>query len=81
MSVGDVDSGFSRKENFEKIRACTRDIISPEKCKECEIESTCSWCIGGAFAEEGKLYRQTNICETHKLAVKWAREYWKRYRA
>lgn len=80
FSVGDVWTGLTRKENFEIVRKQTRDKISPQKCKDCSVESNCAWCIGGAFAEKGEFYRQTNICEVHKLQSKWAAKYWEEYK-
>ena len=77
-SVGDVWSGFNRKENFLRVREATREKISPEKCKKCDIESGCAWCIGGSVSETGKLGRQTYICETQKIQDKWAKYYWDR---
>lgn len=79
VSVGDVWTGFSRKYNFAKIRGCTREVISPQMCKECDVESSCAWCIAGAFAESGKFYRQTNICSIHKIQAKWSKIYWDEY--
>jgi uncharacterized protein len=79
FSVGDIWTGLTRKENFEIVRKQTRDKISPQKCKECSVESNCAWCIGGAFAEKGEFYRQTNICEIHKMQSKWAEKYWDEY--
>ncbi|MDR1323425.1 MAG: 4Fe-4S cluster-binding domain-containing protein [Candidatus Margulisbacteria bacterium] len=77
--VGDVWNGLNHKERFEMVRQQTRKKISPEKCIECPVESACAWCIGGAFAEKGEFYRQTNICEVHKLQSKWSRRYWEEY--
>jgi uncharacterized protein len=77
--VGDVWNGLDHKERFEIVRQQTRKKISPEKCLNCEVESACAWCIGGAFAERGEFYRQTNICEVHKLQSKWSRRYWEEY--
>ncbi|MDR1997167.1 MAG: hypothetical protein LBQ83_02440 [Candidatus Margulisbacteria bacterium] len=77
--VGDVWNGLNHKERFETVRKQTRRNISPRKCLECNVESSCAWCIGGAFAEKGEFYRQTNICEVHKLQSKWSRKYWEEY--
>ncbi|MDR1114473.1 MAG: hypothetical protein LBL50_05225 [Candidatus Margulisbacteria bacterium] len=77
--VGDVWNGLNHKERFEIVRQQTRKKISPQKCLECNVESACAWCIGGAFAEKGEFYRQTNICEVHKLQSKWSRRYWEEY--
>lgn len=74
MSVGDCESGLYRKENFQKVRDACRSKISPEKCKNCEVESACSWCIAGCYAEYGNFKRQTHICEVIKLQVKWAKK-------
>jgi len=73
MSVGDCENGLCRKENFLKVRDACRGKITPEKCKSCEIESACSWCIAGCYAEYGEFKRQTHICEVIKLQVKWAK--------
>ena len=77
--VGDVWNGFNHKERFQLVRQQTRKKISPPKCLDCRIETSCAWCIGGAFAERGEFYRQTNICEVHKLQDKWSRKYWEEY--
>ena len=79
MSVGDIWSGFTKKKNFQTIRSLTREVISPPQCRECQIESQCSWCIAGSYSEKGEPYRQTYICETQMLRDKWAKEYWRRY--
>ena len=77
--VGDIWNGLNHKERFTQVREQTRGNISPQKCLECPVESACAWCIGSAFAEKGEFYRQTNICEVHKLQSKWARKYWEEY--
>jgi uncharacterized protein len=77
--VGDLWNGFDHKERFQEVRNQTRKRISPQKCLDCPIESGCAWCIGGAYSESGCFYRQTNICEAHKIQDKWAKIYWERY--
>lgn len=80
MSVGDVENGFTHSENFKKVREgsirsnCTKD----PKCRECEFESACSYCIGGCYAEYGDFIRTTHICEITKIQVEYARKYWAR---
>jgi uncharacterized protein len=76
LSVGDIWNGFNRKENFVCIRDQTREKISPPKCKDCEIESGCSWCIAGAYSEKGHAFRPNYICEAQKVMDKWAKHYW-----
>ena len=78
-SVGSLQEGFNRKENFKFIRDQTREKLSSDKCKECEIESACPYCLAGGISEKGYPYRTTYGCEITKLQVKWAREYWRRY--
>ncbi len=77
--VGDVFNGFYHKDRFKLIRDQTRANISKPECISCPVESNCAWCIGSAYAECGKFYRQTNICEIHKIQSKWAEIYWKKY--
>lgn len=79
FSVGDVWTGFSRKENFIKVREQTRNKISSNECKNCAVDSTCAWCIGGAFSETGTFYRQTNLCRVKKIIDKHARRYWNKF--
>ena len=80
MSVGNVDEGFIHKENFKAVRdgsarcQCTRD----PKCKDCEYEEACAYCIGGCYAEYGDFIRTTHICEITKIQVEFARKYWTR---
>ncbi len=78
-SVGNIKTGMDKKYRFREIRGATREVISPDKCKECEVESVCAWCIAGGLSETGSLTRQTYICDITKLQVKWAKEYWRRY--
>lgn len=77
--VGDVWNGFNHKERFDLVKKQTRGEISEDKCKDCSIESSCAWCVAGAFSECGKFYRQTYICEVHKIQSKWAEIYWREY--
>lgn len=80
MCVGNVEEGFSHKENFRKVRDgsiranCTKD----PKCKDCEFEEACAYCIGGCYAEFGDFTRTTHICEITKILVEYARKYWAR---
>lgn len=77
--VGDVWNGLTHKERFKTVRQQTRKRISPQMCFDCAVESSCGWCIGGAFAEKGEFYRQVHLCEIHKLEAKWAKKYWEEY--
>ena len=80
MSVGNINEGFIHKENFKAVREgsarcqCTRD----PKCKDCEYEEACAYCIGGCYAEYGDFIRTTHICEITKIQVEFARKYWTR---
>jgi len=79
--VGTAKEGFTHKENFLRVRegayraSCSLD----EKYRKCEVESACSYCIGGCYSEFGEFKRTTYICEITKLMVKWARRYWDEY--
>jgi uncharacterized protein len=77
--VGDVWKGMYLKDRFKIVREQTRNKISPLMCKECNVESACAWCIGGAFSETGTFWRQTALCEIKKMTNKWARTYWDIY--
>lgn len=74
--VGDVEKGFTHKYRFKEIQKQTRKKISPKKCKECNIENSCAWCIAGSFSEKGKFYRQTYLCEVKKLIHTYSTKYW-----
>lgn len=79
--VGSVFKGLYNKSGFEQVRKgavkenCTRE----EKCRTCEYESACSYCIGGCYAEFKDFVRTTYICEITKLQCKWAKVYWNEY--
>jgi uncharacterized protein len=79
FNVGNVWDGFNHKERFNIVKNQHRCDISEQKCLECNIESACAWCIGGAYSEAGKFYRTTNICEITKLIDKHSKNYWDRY--
>lgn len=80
MCVGNVEEGFIHSENFKKVRDgairanCTKD----PKCKDCEYEFACKYCIAGCYAEYGDFIRTTHICEITKIQVEYARKYWAR---
>lgn len=78
MIVGDVESGFTHKENFRRVKEATREKISSQYCMECEYEGTCAYCIGGCYAENHDFIRTEHICEISKLRAKHARRYWDR---
>lgn len=77
--AGDIERGWFNKEAFLKVRGATRSKITSDKCKECEFEPHCKWCIGGSVSCGKGLTRLTNICEITKIQVKWARIYWNEY--
>jgi len=79
LVVGDIEKGLYNKEVFSLIRSKTRGVISEEKCMNCDVESSCAWCIAGGYGETGELCRQTYICEVNKVQDKWAKEYWRLY--
>lgn len=79
INVGNVFEGLTHKENFQLIRNQTREKISPEMCKSCEVESMCAWCIAGCYSEKGKFERQTHVCEITKRRIKWSKIYWNKY--
>ena len=80
MCVGNVDEGFIHKENFKKVRdgAIRNNCTKDPKCRECEFEFACRYCIGGCYAENGDFIRTTHICEITKIQVEYARKYWAR---
>lgn len=80
MSVGNVEEGFIHKENFEKVRYCSArcNCTKEDKCKNCEYEIACAYCIGGCYAEFNDFIRTTYICEITKIQVEYARKYWAR---
>ena len=79
--VGNAKEGFNHKENYLKVRqgAYRENCSKEDKCKTCEVESACAYCIGGCFSEFGEFRRTTYICEVTKCLVKWSRYYWDRY--
>lgn len=81
FSVGNIKDGLSCKENFKKVRfgSCRVNCTRDPKCKECDCESACSYCIAGCYNEFKDFIRTTYICEITKLQVKWARIYWDKY--
>jgi uncharacterized protein len=77
LHVGSIRNGFNHKERFALVRSQGRNKISPPQCLECDVESSCPYCIGGVWSEFGEFKRTTYICELHKLQAKWTNEYWK----
>ena len=80
MCVGNVDEGFIHKENFRAVRngSARKNCTKEQKCKDCEFEEACAYCIGGCYAEYDDFVRTTHICEITKIQVEYARKYWAR---
>ena len=76
MCVGDVEHGFTHKENFRKVKEASREKISSPYCLECEYESGCAYCIGGCYSENHAFKRTEHICFITKLRTTYARRYW-----
>lgn len=76
MCVGNVEEGFTHKENFRRVKEASREKISSQYCLECEFEGACAYCIGGCYAENHAFKRTEHICFIAKLRSKWARRYW-----
>lgn len=79
--VGNLEKGFYNKDGFVQVRhgACRKNC-SMEKCRTCEYESACPYCIAGCYSEFGDFKRTTYICEIIKITCKWAKVYWNEYR-
>jgi uncharacterized protein len=79
--AGNVSEGITNFDAFRNVATgaykcnCTKE----ERCRSCEYESACSYCIGGCYAEYGEFRRTTHICEITKLQCKWAKVYWNEY--
>lgn len=82
MCVGDVDNGFNHIENFIAVQngAIRANCTKEQKCRDCQFEPECSYCIGGCYAEYGDFVRTTHICEITKLICKWSEIYESEYR-
>lgn len=78
MCVGDTETGFSSAYNFRTVAdgAIRSNCTKEQKCRDCEFEHCCHYCIGGCYAEYGDFIRTTHICEVTKLTCKWATIYW-----
>lgn len=80
LICGDVNRGLYNKKAFAEVTEsayrvnCTKD----EKCRECEYESACNYCIAGCYSEFGEFRRTTYICEITKIQCEAAKKYWKR---
>lgn len=78
---GSADRGMYNKDAFRRVRegayraSCTKE----EKCRTCEYESACPYCIGGCFAEYGEFRRTTHICRITKIQCAAAEKYWQAY--
>lgn len=78
---GSADRGMYNKDAFRRVRegayraSCTKE----EKCRTCEYESSCPYCIGGCFAEFGEFRRTTHICRITKIQCAAAEKYWQAY--
>lgn len=81
MKVGNVDSEDLDVPLMKRIQKnafrcnCSKD----PKCRDCEYEPVCSYCIAGGYSEFGDFVRPTYICEYTKLLCKWAKTYWDEY--
>ena len=79
--AGSIKKGLYNKSAFKQVltKATRSSCTKESKCKTCEYESACPYCIGGCFAEYGDFRRTTHICEVIKLQCKWSKIYWNEY--
>jgi len=77
-SIGNIWNGITSKDPLACARNATRWNISDKECRECEIESSCAYCIAGCFAEFSEYKRTKYICEVNKIQSKWAKLYWEK---
>lgn len=78
MCVGNIFEGMNHKENFNivSVGAIRANCTKEEKCRTCDFEADCPYCIGGCYAENHDFIRTTHICEITKIVSKWGRKYW-----
>lgn len=79
MSIGTVDKGLTHKGKkiYKSIYegSISKNNTKKEKCKTCEYESACAYCIAGCFTEFGDFTRTTHICEITKILCENAKIY------
>lgn len=67
------DFAIEKNEIARSFKLLNNVDTIPEMCKDCDIFSACSMCVGGAVEEKGSLYaRTTHHCEFQKLQSKYA---------
>jgi len=75
MSGDDVFNVDPKSEKFRALNLLNGFDSTPEKCRDCELLTSCSMCIGGAYEEGGSIfYRTTHHCEFQKMQNKYARK-------
>ncbi len=79
FNVGDIWNGINKEKFIEIQENNKRKVVSKPECLNCNIETTCSWCIGGAYSQNGKFWRGTSNCRINQIRDKWARIYWNEY--
>ena len=69
--LGDVFNGLKNKQGFEEVRESSCWKMSDDECKNCEIQSACSY-----YSEFQEFKRTKYICNIAKLQSKWTKKYW-----
>jgi uncharacterized protein len=76
--IGNVFDGM--KETVRPFHCLRKSLMSSEKCMECDMNASCSWCLGYNYdvADTDTLFqRATAICEMHKSRYRANQYYWK----
>lgn len=77
-TIGNVYDGI----DINKLRPMElvyNDVITPQKCYECEVASGCKWCPAEAYdsSHTGSVFAKTTFsCKMHKAKVRAKNYYW-----
>ena len=71
-TIGDISNGVS-KNKIRVMDSFVNNIVSSQKCLDCEFASGCKWCPAENYdsSENGSVFvRTTYACEMHKAKVR-----------
>lgn len=72
MNIGNIHKGLD-KNKIRTLDLHYNNVVSPDKCLECEVASGCKWCPAESYdsSDNGSMYvRTTYSCNMHKAKVR-----------
>lgn len=71
--MGSIQTGILNTNLASEIAIEGNWGYSDEECRNCNVQSACSFCVGGSVSELGVIKRLKHICKITKIMSYWAK--------